>query len=271
MATKFLAFVNGKGGVGKTTSVFHVAGVLSKRGERVLVIDMDKQRNSTQSFVLENKPSYTIYDLMIPYRMSNNVLNEMRKSGVSFEGAVTKTLFKHHGNASPRYYGVDIICGDIRMDDQRELALVKSDEFANCIRGGSCDYDWVIVDMPPSNKEVNRITFAFVDHAVIPLTTDDTDSISGYGDIVKEVDAARSANPTLSVLGVYCSRYSPSSLSDYVRGEVEKFSTFIPVVIPRLAVIPEARALNRPLSYYHKGEALEAFEGLVDEITRRIS
>ena len=47
MSAKRVAFINGKGGCGKTTSIFHVAGVLAKRGEKILVIDLDKQRNTT--------------------------------------------------------------------------------------------------------------------------------------------------------------------------------------------------------------------------------
>ena len=43
---KKVAFINGKGGCGKTTSIFHVCGVLAQKGEKVLVIDLDKQRNT---------------------------------------------------------------------------------------------------------------------------------------------------------------------------------------------------------------------------------
>ena len=63
-----VAFINSKGGCGKTTSIFHVAGVLSTRGEKVLVIDLDKQMNTTDTFLMENEDSgsltvNTIFDL----------------------------------------------------------------------------------------------------------------------------------------------------------------------------------------------------------------
>jgi len=51
MAVK-IAFINGKGGCGKSTSIFHVAGVLAKAGKKVLVIDFDKQRNTTDTLLM---------------------------------------------------------------------------------------------------------------------------------------------------------------------------------------------------------------------------
>ena len=58
-----IAFINGKGGCGKTTSIFHVAGVLSKNGEKVLVIDFDKQRNTSDILLLNSEyPEKTVFD-----------------------------------------------------------------------------------------------------------------------------------------------------------------------------------------------------------------
>ena len=63
--TKRVAFINGKGGCGKTTSIFHVSGVLSKRGEKVLVIDLDKQRNTTSILLMNTEiPEKTVLDFM---------------------------------------------------------------------------------------------------------------------------------------------------------------------------------------------------------------
>lgn len=61
---KKVAFINGKGGCGKTTSIFHVCGVLAQKGEKVLVIDLDKQRNTTDTLLMNNedRPEKTVLD-----------------------------------------------------------------------------------------------------------------------------------------------------------------------------------------------------------------
>ena len=85
MSAKRVAFINGKGGCGKTTSIFHVAGVLAKRGEKILVIDLDKQRNTTSILLMNtNIPGKTVLDFMT--------------GKADAEEVVAKALFQTRGN-----------------------------------------------------------------------------------------------------------------------------------------------------------------------------
>lgn len=61
-----VAFINGKGGCGKSTSIFHEAGVFAHRGQKTLVIDLDKQCNTTKFLLIENEEEIerTMFDYM---------------------------------------------------------------------------------------------------------------------------------------------------------------------------------------------------------------
>ena len=109
--TKRVAFINGKGGCGKTTSIFHVSGVLSKRGEKVLVIDLDKQRNTTSILLMNTEISEkTVLDFMT--------------GEAEAEDVTVKALFQSRGNAKPKYYGVDVMGSDVYLQDEAELSKI---------------------------------------------------------------------------------------------------------------------------------------------------
>ena len=237
-----LAFINGKGGCGKTTSIFHIAGVLSRSDEKVLVIDFDKQRNSTDTLLMNalERPKETVYDALC---------------GSPLENAVSKALFQSRGNATPKYYGVDCMASDMRLEDEAALSQIDSERFGIAMdafireRG----YSWVLVDMPPSSKTLNDICFSHVvDFLIVPFSSD-VFSVSGYGDIMDTVQRARNPNARLNIIGVYLARYMPNCAVDrYIRQQLLKYDTFIDIQIPLAADIREAVMFGRPISFYRE-------------------
>lgn len=273
MKTKRVAFINGKGGCGKTTSIFHVAGVLSKKGEKVLVIDLDKQRNTTDILMMnlvgedENGGGYD-------YRPEKTVLDFM-KGEAGAEEATAEALFQTRGNAKPKYFGVDCMGSDVRLQDEDELlgidgesVGVRLEEFIE--RQG---YTWVLVDMPPSNMTLNNICFRYlVDYTIIPFSSD-VFSVNGYGDIMDVMGKAREENPTLNVLGVYLARYMRNCAVDrYIREQMQEFDTFIDIQIPLASDVREAVMFGRPISYYKLfSDSKAAYERLVEEMEKRMN
>jgi len=271
MANK-IAFINSKGGCGKTTSIFHVAGVLSKLNEKVLVIDLDKQKNTTSTLMInadqKDFPEKTVFDFL--------------KGDATAGEATGKVLFQRRGNAAPKYYGVDCMVSDGRLEKE---ALFKKADGQN-IKAGLDDfiekqgYNWVLVDMPPSNAILNHICFAYiVNFAVIPFSSD-MFSLDGYESVAKTINDARGINQNLASLGVYLARYMGNcALDKYIRAELsERLSDknlnkndFIDVQIPLASDIREAVFYGRPISYYkERSNSCRAYENLVGEITRRI-
>lgn len=261
MANK-LAFINGKGGCGKTTSIFHIAGVLAQRGEKVLVIDLDKQRNTTDTLLMNNKN-----------RPEKTVLDFFRGEATADE-VTAQALFQSRGNAAPKYYGVDCMVSDVRLQDEESLANIVGVAVGEKLEAfiEERGYGWVLVDMPPSNLTLNNICFGYmVDYAIIPFSSD-IFSVQGYGDIMEVMAKAREVNPTLNVLGVYLARYMGYCAVDkYIRDELLKFDTFIDVQIPLASDVREAVMFGRPISYYKQlSKSRKAYEDLVKEIEKRM-
>lgn len=255
-----VAFINGKGGCGKTTSIFHIAGVLAHKGEKVLVIDLDKQRNTTDTLLMDNSEerTYTVFDFM----QGNARLDEVIK----------KSYFRSRGNANPKYYGVDVLVSDVRLEDEETLKGVdikrELDIFINAEK-----YTWVLVDMPPSHKTLNQICFSqIVDFVVVPFTSDFY-SVSGYGDLMNTVNKAREINDNLNILGVYLSRYMENcSVDRYIKEQLQGLGDmFIDIQIPLKSDVREAVMYGRPISFYKFfSSSRTAYEDLVAAMVKRI-
>ncbi|BAL01858.1 putative plasmid partitioning protein (plasmid) [Oscillibacter valericigenes Sjm18-20] len=256
-----VAFINGKGGCGKTTSIFHVSGVLAKAGEKVLVIDLDKQRNTTDTLLMNtDKPEKTVLEFM--------------QGTASAQEATAEALFQSRGNANPKYYNVDCMAASVSLEDEALLSAVDAARFGSELDAyiNKRGYTWVLVDMPPSSKELNKICFSsVVDYVIVPFSSD-MYSVSGYGDIMNTVQDARTFNPNLNILGVYLSRYMKNCAVDrYIKEQLEAYNTFIPVQIPLAADVREAVMFGRPISYYKMlSDSRTAYENLVEVMTRRI-
>jgi len=259
--TNKVAFINGKGGCGKTTSIFHVSGVLAKEGEKVLVIDLDKQRNTTDTLLMNTqKPGKTVFEFL--------------QGTAEAQEVTAKGLFQSRGNANPKYYGVDCMAASVDLEDEEALRNIDIDRFGDELSSfvEEKGYTWVLVDMPPSNRELNRICFSrIVDFVIVPFSSD-IYSVSGYGDIMNTVQEAREVNPALNILGVYLSRFMKNCAVDrYIKEQLESFDTFISVQIPLAADVREAVMFGRPISYYKAAsDSRRAYENLTEEMKKRI-
>lgn len=255
-----VAFINGKGGCGKTTSIFHVAGVLAKQGYKTLVIDLDKQKNSTKFLLIENETPIV------------NTMFDYMTGSCKVEDIVQKALFRSRGNANPKYYGVDVLPSDKRFEDESLLCGVNIKEDLNRFIMEQ-NYDWVLVDMPPSNKTLNEICFSQIVENVIAPFSSDIYSVDGYADLMDDINAARLINDNLNILGVYLSRYnSRKGIDRFIKEQLEEFDTFIDVQIPLMADVEEGVLFGRPLSFYKlSSKSKEAYEKLVSVMEQKIN
>lgn len=256
-----IAFINGKGGCGKTTSLFHTAGVLSKQGEKVLAIDLDKQRNLSDTLLGETSmPPKTVLDFM--------------EGKAKAEDCTQQALFRGRGKTIPRYYNVDCMIADANLHDQKRIKKVNGTSFQKRLdefieKEG---YTWVLVDMPPSNSAIDHVCFSYIVNFIIVPFSSDIYSVSGYDDIMSNIEKARENNPNLEVLGIFLSRYTAnSSMDKYIKDELSSFSTFIDVQIPQLSDVREGILFNRPISFYKTfSQSKKAYEDLVKEMRKRI-
>lgn len=258
---KKVAFFNAKGGVGKTTSIFHTAGVLAKEGEKVLVVDFDKQRNTSDTLLMNTcMPVKTVYDFM--------------QGTATADDCTQKALFQSRGNAHAKYYNVDCMVADVLLENQLDLQGFDKETFANSLNDYIVQngYTWVLVDMPPSNKILNEIAFEhIVDYVIVPFSSD-IFSVTGYRDVMATLQEAREKNPTLNILGVFLARYMRNCAVDkYIREQLLEFDTFIDVQIPLTADVRESVMFGRPISYYKvASNSKSAYEKLVSTMKKII-
>ncbi|MEG0614126.1 MAG: ParA family protein [Oscillospiraceae bacterium] len=260
MKSKRIAFINGKGGCGKTTSIFHVAGVLAHRGEKVLVVDLDKQRNTTDIMLMD---SVKTHDL--------TVLDYMQKRA-TIDNVINQASFKNRSNAVAKYCNVDVISADVLLEDEKQLKNVDIKESFNKFVGEQ-GYTWVLIDMPPSNKMLNEICFSqMVEYVIVPFSSD-IFSVSGYGDLMETINKAREFNADLKILGIYLSRFMENCAVDkFILSQLKQFGEmFLDIQIPLRADIREAVMFGRPLSYYKiNSTSLSAYKKLVGAIEEKI-
>ena len=182
--TRVLAFANQKGGVAKTTSTLSVAAALGEMGQSVLAIDMDPQGALTYSLGVDpDTVEETVNDLLVRRLPASKVILQRE---------------------------VDLIPANIDLAGAEAVLLSKTGrEYAlqRALRDVTDDYDFILIDCPPSLGilTINALTVA--DEVVIPLQCEAL-SHRGVGQLVETLEDIRHfTNPDLQVSGVIPTMY----------------------------------------------------------------
>lgn len=185
-----VGFFNNKGGVGKTTLVYHVAWMLGLLGRRVLAVDLDPQANLTSMFLPEERleaiweqtPRPTLYGAVAPqFRGVGDIAEAAIEVVPQFRGVGEAAIETVHER-------VGLLAGDLelaRFEDQLALAwpiAVDGDErafrvlsaFARVIAGAGATFeaDLALVDVGPNLGALNRAALLACDHILVPLGAD---------------------------------------------------------------------------------------------------
>ena len=156
---KTIAVYHNKGGVGKTTTVVNLAAAFSKMGERVLVIDLDSQANTTYATGLVKFEDELFDDIK-----DKNVLQVLSSEELfSIQDVARKSSF-----TQPE---IDVLPAHIDlMNAEKDLISVESSRLLlrNKVQDVKDDYDIVIIDTPPSLNLYARIALITTDYLIIP-------------------------------------------------------------------------------------------------------
>jgi chromosome partitioning protein len=248
-----IACANQKGGVGKTTTVINVAAYLALAGDRILVIDLDPQGNATSGLGLDrNALERSVYDAVI-------------------DDAALRSLVV----AGP-VEGLDVVPSSIALAGAEvELAPLEQRErrLRRLIRDIAADYDYVIIDSPPSLGllTVNALTAA--DSVLIPIQCEYY-ALEGLTQLIATVNLVRDhLNPALELKGVVLTMYDArTNLSADVAAEVRKHlgPAVYDVVVPRSVRLSEAPSHGLPISLYRpESRGAQAYAALAREIRQR--
>jgi chromosome partitioning protein len=248
-----IACANQKGGVGKTTTVVNLGSYLALAGEHVLIVDLDPQGNATSGLGLDrNTIERSVYDA---------VIDGARIHELTIAGPIP---------------GLDVVPSAVALAGAEvELAPVEGRErrLARLLSEIAADYDYILVDCPPSLGllTVNALTAA--DSVLIPLQCEYY-ALEGLTQLLATLDLIRDhLNPSLAVKGVVLTMFDGrTNLSADVASEVRRHlgERVFETVIPRSVRLSEAPSHGLPISRYSPDSpGAVAYAALATELLRR--
>lgn len=245
MASVFTVF-NQKGGVGKTTTVVNLSHALAKIGKKVLIVDMDPQGNSTSGL------GFYDFDLMIyDFLMENN----------------GKALYKTN------YENVHIIPAN-REFSGVEIELAKGGDWQfklkNALEPVINDYDYVLIDSPPSLGILSMMSLIASNYIIIPVQCEYY-ALEGVSQLMDTINLVKdNFNPNLEIGGVLmCMFDSRTNLSLQVVEEVKNFfkGKVYKTIIPRNVRLAEAPSFGMTILQYDPlSKGAKAYLNLAKEI-----
>ena len=249
---KVLAIANQKGGVGKTTTSVNLAASLTVTRKNVLLIDLDPQGNATTgSGIDKNSLTLSIYDLL-----SNNASTD-------------EVLLRPEAGYDLLPANGDLVASEVELmaGDDRELRLRS---IVDAVRS---NYDFIVVDCPPSLNMLTINALVAADGVVIPMQCEYY-ALEGLSALVDTISAIRDRlNPSLKIEGILRTMYDPrSKLTSEVNGQLFNYfgDAVYRTVVPRNIRLAEAPSYGKPVIKYDKqSRGAIAYLALAGELLRR--
>jgi chromosome partitioning protein len=230
---RVLAVANQKGGVGKTTTSVNLGAALAELGFRVLVIDLDPQGNATTGLGIDARNfELSMYDVL------------MRDS--SLEDCVEPTSMKNLfvAPATIALAGAEI---ELVPAFSREMKLKKA------IESIIDDFDYVLIDCPPSLGLITVNALAAADEVLVPIQCEYY-ALEGLSQLMRNVHlVASNLNPQLDISTIVLTMYDArTKLADQVANEVRLHfgSKVCRSVIPRTVRLSEAPSFGQPITAF---------------------
>lgn len=247
---RIIAIANQKGGVGKTTTSTNLSACLAEAGKKVLVVDIDPQGNATSGLgVDKNGLENTIYEMFIGDCELKDCLLEDVLDNLS--------LLPSNVNLS----GAEI---DLIGIDKREFVLKEK------IKEIRDDYDFIIIDCPPSLNMLTVNAMTTADSVLVPIQCEYY-ALEGLSQLVHTINLVKQRlNPDLEMEGVVFTMYDArTNLSLEVVENVKKNlqQNVYKTIIPRNIRLAEAPSHGMPINMYDsKSVGAESYRLLAQEV-----
>ena len=251
---KVISITNQKGGVGKTTSAINIAYFIAKTGRRVLLLDFDPQGNATSGLgVDKNQLENTMADVISGDITLKDILMETGYKGLKLAPATP-----------------------VLANTEVELANTKGrfTRLKNAIETVEKDFDYVIIDSPPSLSLLTVNGFIASDYLILPVQAEFY-AMEGLGQLLESMKLVKKGmNPDLNLLGVLPTMVdSRTTLSGQVYEEIKKFvpGKVFNTPIPRNIRLAEAPSHGVPVGVYDRfSKGARAYKAVTKEIITRV-
>lgn len=250
---RVLAMANQKGGVGKTTTAINLATALAACGKSVLIIDVDPQGNASTGLGIDRRNrAVTSYQALI--------------DGTPITAATVATMVP---GLTIVPASVDLVGAEIELIElpRREYRLRQA------IQPVLGDYDFILIDCPPSLSLLTLNALVAADAVLVPLQCEFY-ALEGLSHLVRTIDRVKRAlNPSLEIQGVVLTMFDRrNNLCDLVANDVRGHfgSKVYETVIPRNVKVSEAPSHGKPVLLYDmRCAGSQAYIHLAGEVLRR--
>lgn len=251
---RVIAIANQKGGVGKTTTTINLSACLAELGKKVLVIDTDPQGNATSGLGLDkNECENTVYDLVLDQCT-------IKESMYTVNDIDNLTVIPSN---------VDLAGAEI------ELLGITDKEYIlkNAVDYIKDDFDYVIIDCPPSLNMLTINAMTTADTVLVPIQCEYY-ALEGISQLIHTIDLVQQRlNSKLKIEGVVFTMYDArtnlsSDVVDTVKNNLN--ATVYQTIIPRNVRLAEAPSHGLPINLYDpKSTGAESYRNLAKEIIGR--
>ena len=257
--TKIISLVNQKGGVGKTTTSINLAASLGKLGKKSLLIDLDPQGNCTTGLgVNKGNLNKSIYDVL---NGNCEARDAIIKTGFTLLSIIPATI---------NLAGLDI---ELIEKGYQNATFKKNEQLRDALASVKDNYDYIIIDCPPSLGLLTTNALVASDSVIIPVQCEFY-ALEGIAQLLNTIIMTQTRlNPDLKIEGVLLTLLdSRTNLGLEVVEEVRKYfkDKVFNTIIPRLIRLVEAPSHGEPISEYDPlSRAAEAYLNLAKEVIER--
>lgn len=225
-----VAVANQKGGVGKSTTSINLGAALAFQGERILIVDLDPQANATSGLGIDKSAvDVSTYDLVVGETPLDDIV----------EPTSIRDLFVIPSS-------IDLAGAEIELVSM----FSREQRLGNALKPATTDYDFVIVDCPPSLGLLTINALSAADEVLIPIQCEYY-ALEGVSQLVKNVQLVQqSLNPQLEIEGILLTMFDGrTTLSQEVVDQVREHfgQTAYRTVIPRTVRLSEAPSYGQPI------------------------